>query len=328
MIARREFITLLGGAATASSLWPIMAEAQQSALPVIGYFGTLSEDADRLNIAAYRRGLGEQGYVEGRNVEILYRRRDGEWSPERIAAVAEELVRRQVRVIYIPAGPLFVLAAKAATATIPIVFVNGTDPIESRLVASLNRPGGNVTGIYYRAEELTAKRLELLHEIAPAMTNVGFLSSSGAALEQAETAARGLGVKLTAAQANGPTGIEAAFAMFVERGIDALAMSNEGLFRVEAAKILSFAAQHRLPAIYHLREIVEAGGLMSYGTDVADACRIAGNYTGRILKGEKPADLSVQQSTRFATVVNLKTAKALGLAIPPTLLASADDLIE
>jgi putative tryptophan/tyrosine transport system substrate-binding protein len=162
---RRELITGLGSAAT----WPLAARAQQRPLPVIGYFGTLSEDADRLDVAAYRRGLGEQGYVEGRNVEILYRRRDGGWGPERISAVAEELVRRRVGVIYIPGGPPFVRAAKAATTTIPIVFVNGTDPIETGLVASLNRPGGNVTGIYYRAEELTAKRIELLHHCCPAI---------------------------------------------------------------------------------------------------------------------------------------------------------------
>jgi putative tryptophan/tyrosine transport system substrate-binding protein len=261
---RRELITGLGSAAT----WPLAARAQQRPLPVIGYFGTLSEDADRLDVAAYRRGLGEQGYVEGRNVEILYRRRDGGWGPERISAVAEELVRRRVGVIYIPGGPPFVRAAKAATTTIPIVFVNGTDPIETGLVASLNRPGGNVTGVYYRAEELTAKRLELLHEIVPTVTKVGFLYSGSAAVQQAEAAAQALGLKLTSLQANGPGDIEVAFATLVERQVGALAMSNQGLFAVHGPQILALAARYRVPVIYHLREIVEAGGLMSYGTNV------------------------------------------------------------
>jgi putative tryptophan/tyrosine transport system substrate-binding protein len=322
---RRQFIAGLGGAAVA---WPVVARAQQRPLPVIGYFGTLSEDADGLNVAAYRRGLGEQGFVEGRNVEILYRRRDGGWGPERISAVAEELVRRQVGVIYIPGGPPFVRAAKAATTTIPIVFVNGTDPIETGLVASLNLPGGNATGIYYRAEELTAKRLELLHEIVPTVTKVGFLHSGRVSVQQAEAAAQGLGLKLTPLQVNDPGDIEAAFATLVERHVGALAMSNEGLFAVQGAQILALAARHRVPVIYHLREIVEAGGLMSYGTNVADACRIAGIYTGRILKGEKPAELPVQQSTRFETVLNLKTAKVLGLDVPTSILLGADEVIE
>jgi len=316
----------LGGAAA----WPLAARAQQPALPVIGYLSTLTQEADRRTLAAYRRGLGEQGYVEGRNVEILYRYREGEeWEPDRVSAVIEDLVHHGVAAIYIEGGPLFVRLAKAATATIPIVFVNGTDPVESGIVASLNRPGGNVTGIYFRAQELTAKRLELMHELVPAVTSIGFLSGA-AGPQEAEAAARILGVRLTILEARTASAIEPAFTIFAEQRIGALLVG----FNVQAQglrarpQIVELAARYRLPAIYAARDAVEAGGLMSYGASVADATRIAGGYTGRILKGERPADLPVQQSTRFEMVLNLKTAKALGLEVPQAVLLRADEVIE
>jgi putative tryptophan/tyrosine transport system substrate-binding protein len=317
---RREFIAGLGSAA-----WPLAARAQQATIPVIGYVSTLTQDADRRTRAAYRRGLGEQGYVEGRNVEILYRYREGEeWEPDRMSSVIEDLVHHRVAAIYVEGGPPFVRSAKAATATIPIVFVNGTDPVASGIVASLNRPGGNVTGIYFRAQELTAKRLELMHEVVPAVTSIGFLSGAASGPQEAEAAARILGVRLTILEARTASAIESAFTKFAERRIGALLVG----FNVQAPQIVALAARYRLPAIYAARDAIEAGGLMSYGASVADATRIAGIYTGRILKGEKPADLPVQQSTKFEFVINLKTAKALGLTIPETLLATADEVIE
>jgi putative tryptophan/tyrosine transport system substrate-binding protein len=317
---RREFIAGLGGAVA----WPLAARAQQPALPIIGYLSVLTEDVDRPLSSAFRRGLGEHGYVEGRNIEILYR-----YSArgDRLRDIVEELVHNGISLIYVAGGPGQIEAVRSASETVPIVFVPGTDPVESGLVASLNRRGGNVTGIYYRGQELTAKRLELLHEILPAVTSVGFLHGNVAA-EQAEAAARILGVKLTSLKANSPGDIKAALAMFVEQQVGALAVSFDGLFAAQAPQILAWAARHHVPAIYPFRVIAEAGCLMSYGTDVADAWHIAGTYTGRILKGEKPADLPVQLSTRIEMVLNLKTANALGLTIPPNLLALADEVIE
>jgi putative tryptophan/tyrosine transport system substrate-binding protein len=320
-VRRREFIAGLGGAVA----WPLAVRAQHGLIQVIGYLSVLTEDVDRPLSSAFRRGLGEHGYVEGRNVEILYR-----YSArgDRLRDIVEELVHSRISAIYMAGGPAGMEAVRSASETVPIVFVTGTDPVESGLVASLNRRGGNVTGIYYRGQELTAKRLELLHETLPEVTRVGFLHGNDAAVQQAEAAARTLGVKLTRLKANGPGDIEAALAMFVERQIGALAVSFDGLFAVQAPQILAWTARHRVPAIYPFRVIADAGGLMSYGTDVADAWRIAGTYTGRVLKGEKPADLPVQLSTRIEMVLNLKTAKALGLSIPPSILAIADEVIE
>jgi putative tryptophan/tyrosine transport system substrate-binding protein len=320
---RREFIAGLGSAAA----WPIVAGAQQPAMPVVGYFNVAKEDSDRPLVAAYRRGFGEQGYVEGRNVEILYRYTEAR--RDRYPAVAEELVRDRVSVIYVGGGPLLVLAAKAATSTIPIVFVNGVDPVRSGLVASLNRPGGNVTGVTFLSQELTAKRLELLHEVVPAVTSIGFLVSPGDRLiTEIEKAARILGVRLVIANASSPSEIDAAFAMLIGQQIGALLVGRQGLFFDQGPQLAASAARHKLPTIYASRESVEAGGLMSYGANLADATRIAGTYTGRILRGENPPDLPVQQSTKTELVINLKTAKALGLTFPETLSATADEVIQ
>ena len=323
---RREFITLLGSAAA----WPLAARAQQPALPVIGFLNSGTESA--AGLGALRQGLGEQGYVEGRNLEILYNYAEGRY--DRLPVVAADLVRRRVAVIVSTGGPAS-LAATSATATIPIVFATGGDPIELGLVASLDRPGGNATGASFLTSELTAKRLELLHEIVPAATLIGFLfnptnSVGEAERREAEIAARILGVRLVLAHASTASETEAAFAILVEQRIGALLVAGDPLFaNVQRDQLVAFAARHAVPAIYEQREIVPAGGLMSYGAkDISGAYRLAGNYAGRILKGEKPADLPVQRSTRTEMVLNLKTAKALGLTVPLSLLALADEVIE
>ena len=322
---RREFITLLGGAAG----WSVTARAQQGALPVIGYLSSVAENETRSVVAAFRQGIGEQGFVEGRNVEVLYR--FAENKNERLPDLAADLVRRRVAVIFANTGPAS-LAAKKATATIPIVFYAGVDPVQAGLVASLNRPGGTVTGVTDFNVELTAKRLQLLHDIAPAATSIGYLHfpidpavDDAAITGVVETAARTLGVRLVTASASSASEIERAFAVLVGEGIGAVLL---GVSVITPRQIIALAAHYALPAMYPNRNFVEAGGLISYRGNPLEAARIAGTYVGLILKGENPADLPVQQSTRIEMVLNLKTAKALGLNVPQSILLRADAVIE
>jgi len=308
----------------------MMARAQQRPLPVVGLLDVVATPAHLT--AAFHRGLSEQGYVDGRDVEVLYRHAE-ETRYDRLPSLADELVRRRAAVIVASGGPAAALAAKSASTTIPIVFLNGVDPVKLGLVASLNRPGGNLTGVSLLVQELTAKRLELLREIVPAIASIGLLvnpTGPQAAIdtEEAETAARLLGVRLVIQNASTHPEIEAAFPTLVEQRVGALLVGGDPFLFVQRDQLAALAARYKLPAIYALREHVEAGGLMSYGASISDAYRIAGTYAGRILKGEKPADLPVQQSTRIEMVLNIKAARALGLNIPLTLQASADEVIE
>ena len=328
---RREFIAGLGSIAAA---YPVIARAQKLAMPAIGYL-TVGM-GDPFNTTPFNRGLAEQGYVDGRNVEILYRRvQQGGDRSQRDAdrsAMAADLVRRRVTVL-VGATSGTALAAKSATATIPIVFVSGSDPVELGLVASLSRPGGNVTGTTFLTQELTAKRLELLHELVPGASSIAYLTAPEAAfagneIKEAENAARILGVRLTTLNATTPTEIEAAFATVSSQRIGAVFMGGSGGFRVQRTQLAALAARYSVPVIYPFRENVDAGGLMSYGATISDAWHLAGTYVGRILKGEKPADLPVPQSTRIEMVLNLKIAKALGIEVPTSILLRADKVIE
>jgi putative ABC transport system substrate-binding protein len=323
---RRQFIAGLGSV----TAWPLAARAQSRNVPVIGYLDAGSESARAPFTAAFHRGLGERGYIEGRNVEILYR-----WAGSRydqLPALAADLVLRQVAVIHAQSTPA-ALAAKSATATIPVVFSLGSDPVSLRLVASLNRPGGNVTGVTFLAQDLTAKRLALLHEIVPLVTSIGILANpSGpqteAEVQEAQSAARILGVRLTILNATTPTEIDAAFAILIGQGIAALLVGVDTLFVEQRDQLARLVARYPVPAIYPFRDFVDAGGLISYGPSWLDAWRVAGTYVGRILNGEKPGDLPVQQSTRIETVLNLKTAKSLGIEVPTPTLLRADEVIE
>ncbi len=325
---RRDFIAAIGSAGVA---WPVVARAQKLAVPVIGYLnpGAETDSTIKRFTAAFRQGLGEQGYIEGRNVEILYRWAEGRY--DRLPALAMDLVRRKVAVIYCASLPA-ALAAKSTTAAIPIVFWTNADPVKIGLVASLNRPGGNVTGVTPLGEELTGKRLELLHEIAPAVRSVGFFFDSSnpasqAEMREGEIAARALGLRLVTADAKSDN--EAAFRSLAEERIGAvLTDSSISFFDAARNQLLAWAARNGVPAIYTNREMVESGGLMSYGPSSADANRITSIYVGRILKGEKPGDLPVQQSTRIEMVLNLKTAKTLGIEVPTATLLRATEVIE
>jgi putative tryptophan/tyrosine transport system substrate-binding protein len=327
--SRREFITLLGGAAVG---WPLAARAQSSAMPVIGYLHSASAAAFAHLMPVFHKGLGEAGYVEGQNVAIEYRWAEGH--NDMLASMAADLVRRQVAVIVTPISTAAALAAKAATSTIPIVFAIGADPVKSGLAASFNRPGGNATGVSDFGVELAAKRLGLLHELLPGATSFAalvnpdnpFISDPFVVEVQAAGAAIGRQIEVVTATTNGD--IDAAFATFAKRHVDAFLISPEALFVARRVQILTLAARHAMPAIYHRREFAEAGGLMSYGSNFADQFRLTGIYAGRILKGEKPADMPVQLPTKFEFVINMQTARTLGLDVPATLLARADEVIE
>jgi len=320
---RRQFIAVLGGAA----VWPARVRAQRATMPVVGYLHPGSPEEWRDLVAAFHEGLAETGYIEGRNVAIEYR-----WAgdtDDRLRALMDDLVRRQVAVVAAPDSQVAALVAKAATQTIPIVFMVGTDPVELGLVASLNRPGGNATGVNMLNFAVAAKRLELLHEMVPAATLIAFLGpGTGANWTEMQNAASILGVRLLAVPANSRSEIEAAFATLVQQRADALVVGPGPFFFSRRDQITTLAANNAVPVIYPYREQTVAGGLMSYGTDVRDANRQVGIYTGRILKGEKTADLPVQRSTKIELVINMKTAKALGLTLPLTLLGRADEVIE
>jgi putative ABC transport system substrate-binding protein len=325
---RREFITLLGGAAAA---WPLAARAQQ-AMPVIGYVGTGSQETDAFRLPSFHQGLSESGYVEGRNVSIEYRWAEGH--NDKLPAIMAELVRREVAVIAVPASTPGALAAKAATTTIPTVFYIGLDPVELGLVASLNRPGGNLTGVTGWNVTVGPKRLELLHELLPAATNLGLLVNptspnlADADLKEQQAAARTLGLKLDVLHASTERDFDMVFARLVGLRASGLVIGTDSLFNTRKEELAALSLLHLMPTIHQYREFAVAGGLMSYGTETSDLSRQVGVYTGRILKGERPAEMPVQQATKVELIVNLKTAKALGLTFPFTLLGRADEVIE
>ena len=326
---RREFVTLLGGAVAA---WPLAARAQQLPLPVIGFLHPASADTFGDRLRAFRQGLKDSGYVEGENVAIVYR-----WAEHqvgRLPDLATELVRQRVAVIVAAGGIPAITAAKAATTTIPIVFAIGQDPVARGFVASIARPGGNLTGIDFLNTELTSKRMELLRELMPSAVRVAVLVNPSnplnvdTALNEVSTAASAMGLQVQVLNASNSRGIDAAFAVLARERPDALFVGPDPGFNNRRKQLVLQAMRHGLPAVYASREYVEAGGLMSYGTDFLDTYRQVGAYAGRILRGAKPADLPVVQSAKFELVISQMTARILGLEIPPTLLARADEVIE
>jgi len=326
---RREFISLLGAAAAA---WPLTARAQQPALPVVGFFQGGSADANARNLAAFRKGLNETGYVEGQNVTIEYHWLEGQY--DRVPALVADLVRRRVAVIAIPGSLPATLAAKAATATIPIVFGVPRDPVRLGLVASLARPGGNATGINFFTAEIVAKRLRLLHDLVPKAVRLAVLvnpanaSIAESTLREVQEAAPTIGLQIQKLNASTIGEIDAAFVALARDRPDALFVAADGFFAGRAVQFATLTVRNNIPATYGSRDYAAAGGLMSYGTDLADMFRQVGVYTGKILKGAKPADLPVVQSTKFEFVLNLQTARALGIEVPPGLLSIADEVIE
>jgi ABC-type uncharacterized transport system substrate-binding protein len=325
-LGRRKFLATLGGAAA----WPLAARAQQPAMPVIGYLNSGSPESDTPRLNGLRRGLNETGYVEGRNLVIEYR-----WAgnqADRLPALAADLVQLRVAVI-VAAGPPSTFAAKAATTTIPIVFGVGGDPVQLGLVASLNRPGGNLTGFNAFASELGAKALALLYELVPSAAMIGFLENPNNPVSELTTrdvlaAAPVIGLKVQILKASTDREIDAAFVSLVQARTRALLVSGDAFFHSRIERIVGLAARHAIPTMYAVPEFVVAGGLISYGSSLIEEYRQVGLYTGRILKGEKPADLPVMQTTKIELAINLKTARALGLDVPNTLLVAADEVIE
>jgi putative tryptophan/tyrosine transport system substrate-binding protein len=327
-VKRREFIGLVGGTAVG---WPLASHAQQAAMPIVGFLSSRSPTESEVHAAAFRRGLSEAGFVEGQNVAIMYRWADGHY--ERLSALASELVGLHVSVMATGGGAVSALAAKATTGTIPIVFVMGDDPVKQGLVASFNRPGGNLTGVAFLTGELGAKRFGLLCEMVPNAGTVALLVNPNdpgaeAQRQEVQSAAKALGRQVLVSHVSAETEFEGNFEKIASEHVGGLIVENDPFFDSRRDQLIALAARNSIPAIYHIREFPAAGGLMSYGTNLADSYRQVGNYTGRILRGEKPADLPVMQPTQFELVINIRTAKALGLTVPPTLLARADEVIE
>jgi putative ABC transport system substrate-binding protein len=328
-LKRREFITLLGGAA---ATWPLYARAQQSAMPVIGFLGSVSPDAYTIRLRAFREGLRAAGYVEGQNVEVEYR-----WAEahnDRLPELAAQLVHRQVSVLVAGGGTASALAAKAATASIPIVFGSAADPVSVGLAASLNRPGGNVTGVTSLNMEVAPKRLELLHELLPSITIMALLVNPAVpaiaepASRTSQAAAHALGLQLHVVHAGSERDFDAIFESLIQLRAGALVIAPDNFFNAHSQRLAALTVRHALPAIYEFRPFAAAGGLMSYGSSETEYYRLIGAYAGRILKGDKPTDLPVQRVTKVELVINLKTAKALGITFPLSLLGRADEVIE
>jgi putative ABC transport system substrate-binding protein len=325
---RREFIVGIG----VSSAWPLAARAQQQATPVVAFLRTGSADGNARFVTAFRKGLEETGFIEGQNVTVEYHWFEGHY--EQLPALMTDFVRRRVAVIVTPGTSQIALAAKAATTTIPIVFGEGVDPVQLGLVTSLARPGGNVTGVNYLVDEVVAKRLRLLHDLVPKAVRIAVLlnptnaSTAKLTLRAVQEAASSLGLQISALNASTIGEIDAVFASFARERPDALFVAPDAFFAGRRGQFATLTARERVPSAYAISELVEAGGLMSYGTDIAEAFHQVGVYTGRILKGEKPADLPVLQSTKFAFVINIQTARALGIEVPLGLLSIADEVIE
>ena len=323
---RREFIAIVGGAAA----WPLVAEAAQSAMPVVGFLGTGTAGSTTSEVRGFHQGLGEAGYIDGRNVTVGYRWAEGQ--SRRLSTLAADLVHDEVAVIAVT-GNAVALAAKAATATIPIVFQVGNDPVAAGLVASLARPGGNLTGVTTLSAEIVAKRLELLHELIPTISSVALLINpnnrdSENSERDAEAAAKNFGLQLHVIRASSTNEIDATFKDFEQLQARALIIAPDAFFNSRSEQLAALALQYAVPTVYQYRKFATAGGLISYGANITDAYRLVGLYTAQILRGEKPADLPVQEATKLELLINVKTAKALGVMVPPTLLARADEVIE